>query len=936
MKRMLINATQPEELRVAIADGQKLLDLDIEIPSREQKKNNIYKGRITRIEPSLEAAFVDYGAERHGFLPLKEISREYFSEEAKEGRGKPDIRNAVQSGQEIIVQIDKEERGNKGAALTTFISLAGRYLVLMPNNSRVGGVSRQIAGDERKELREAMSTLEVPPEMGLIVRTAGVGRSAEELGWDLNDNLLRLWTEIKAAAAERKAPFLIFQESNLIIRALRDYLRSDIGEILIDRKDLFGEAQQFMQRFMPHNLRKLSLYEDNIPLFSRYQIESQIETVFAREVRLASGGSIVFDPTEALLSIDINSSKATKGSDIEETALNTNLEAADEIARQLRMRDLGGLIVVDFIDMASNKNQRLVEDRLRDAMTNDRARVQMGRISKFGLMEMSRQRLRPSLKESSQEVCPRCNGQGMIRSVESLALSILRLIEEEAMKENTGKIIVQVPNEVANFLLNEKRQTLVDIEVRQSVPSLIVANPHLVTPHFSVERVRSKDVEKLTDASYEMVAQSSDGAELLSQSGESISEPVKLEKPAVSAIVPETAAPVRTEEGLIKRFLLWLTGLFSSTEEKPNKRTKPNRRNRGDRSRGNEQNRNRNNRRGGQRGRQDDQNRNRSQQGKDDQRKSRSNRNNEQNRNSNKDQQRNQRNDRNKPEKNKQQNTQADKPNQQDANAAQREDGNEGGRRRRRGGRRRGGRRRNQENAGNQEGGNTQNVADNNTQAKPATTDTPKQAPQVDKNTADKNARQGSGDDRQQKPAAPQPKADEAKAPSQAKPANHEDKPRKPAPAKAQDNVEKASESKPREKKPAEAVVRPAKEPAKQAEASAYVVKAEKPPAPQAAEQKAPVSKPKTDAQAQSAPRQPKPAENPGAPTGDAPKPKAPAKEKASKAPAQAAQPNAAKPAPQAVKESAPAAPPKPAAQKPTPPAKPAADKPAPTPSDGD
>src|ERR1700743_484407 len=501
MKRMLINATQREELRVAIVDGQNLYDLDIEIPSREQKKANIYKGRITRVEPSLEACFVDYGAERHGFLPLKEVAREYFNPNAE---GQSNIRELLKEGQEIIVQVEKEERGNKGAALTTFISLAGRYMVLMPNNPKAGGVSRRIEGEDRQALKEALDHLTVPDDMGLIVRTAGMGRDAEELQWDL-DYLLQLWKSVSAAANSQKAPFLIYQESKLFIRALRDYLRNDIGEILIDEEQLFSDARDFVQQVMPNNLRKLKLYKDDTPLFSRYQIETQIESAFDRSVRLPSGGSIVIDQTEALTAIDINSSKATKGSDIEETAFNTNCEAAVEIARQLRIRDAGGLIVIDFIDMGSHKHQRGVEDRLKDALKLDRARVQIGRISRFGLLEMSRQRLRPSLGEATQQVCPRCDGHGRIRSVESLSLSVLRLVEEQAMKENSGQVLVQVPGSVANFLLNEKRKAVAEIEQRHKVPIIIVADDKLHTPHFDIQRIRKADVSDDVKPSYERV-----------------------------------------------------------------------------------------------------------------------------------------------------------------------------------------------------------------------------------------------------------------------------------------------------------------------------------------------------------------------------------------------------------------------------------------------
>lgn len=489
MKRMLINATQQEELRVALVDGQKLYDLDIETPSRETKKSNVYKGRITRVEPSLEAAFVDYGAERHGFLPFKEIARSYFQPAALAEGSRPSIKEAIREGQEIVVQVEKEERGNKGAALTTFVSLAGRYLVLMPNNPRAGGVSRRIEGEDRQEIREAMAALDVPEGMGLIVRTAGVGRSTEELQWDL-DYLLNLWRAIEEAAQSRKAPLLVYQESNIIIRALRDLLRGDIGEILVDAPAVADQAREFMQNVMPGSLGKLKVYQDSTPLFTRYQIESQIETAYQREVSLPSGGAIVIDYTEALVSIDINSARATKGADIEETALNTNLEAADEIARQLRLRDLGGLIVIDFIDMTVPRNQREVENRLKEALKMDRARVQIGRISRFGLLEMSRQRLRPSLDESTHVVCPRCNGQGTIRGVESLALSVLRLVEEEAMKDRTARVVAQLPVKVATFLLNEKRAALAAVEERLKVRLVLLPNENLETPHFEIERVR--------------------------------------------------------------------------------------------------------------------------------------------------------------------------------------------------------------------------------------------------------------------------------------------------------------------------------------------------------------------------------------------------------------------------------------------------------------
>ncbi len=539
MKRMLINATQREELRVAIVDGQSLYDLDIETPAKEQKKANIYKGRITRVEPSLEACFVEYGAERHGFLPLKEISKDYFTQGVDHNRA--GIRELLKEGQQLLVQVEKEERGNKGAALTTFVSLAGRYLVLMPNNPRAGGVSRRIEGDDRANLKEVLDQLKMPDEMGLIIRTAGMGRDAEELQWDL-DYLLQLWKAIEDAGATRPAPFLIYQESKLIIRALRDYLRNDIGEVLIDREDLHDDAREFMQQVMPQNLRKLKLYKDTVPLFSRFQIETQIENAFDRSVRLPSGGSIVIDQTEALTSVDINSSKATKGADIEETAFNTNCEAAVEVARQLRLRDAGGLIVIDFIDMDSPRHQREVEDKLKDALRHDRARVQIGRISRFGLLEMSRQRLRPSLGESSQTVCPRCEGHGRVRSVESLSLSVLRLVEEQAMKENTGQVLVQVPSAVANFLLNEKRKSVVEIEARHEVPVIIVADEKLETPHFEIQRIRGADVADDVVPSYERTTP------LVAAPPPQVAKPgAEPEKPAVSAIVPASQAPVKAE-----------------------------------------------------------------------------------------------------------------------------------------------------------------------------------------------------------------------------------------------------------------------------------------------------------------------------------------------------------------------------------------------------
>ena len=538
MKRMLINATQPEELRVALVDGQRLYDLDIESGAREQKKANIYRGKITRVEPSLEAAFVDFGAERHGFLPLKEIAREYF---VKEPSGRPSIKEVLKEGQEVIVQVDKEERGNKGAALTTFVSLAGRFLVLMPNNARAGGISRRIEGEERAQLKEAMGQLSVPDKMGLIVRTAGIGRSPEELQWDL-DYLVQVWESITEEAGKRAAPFLIYRESNVIIRAMRDYLRQDIGEVLIDSPEVHQEALAFIRQVMPSYQQKIKLYADEVPLFSRFQIESQIETAYEREVKLPSGGSIVIDHTEALVSIDINSARATRGSDIEETALQTNLEAADEIARQLRLRDIGGLVVIDFIDMGPARNQREVENRARDALKLDRARVQIGRISRFGLMEMSRQRLRPSLGETSGVVCPRCDGQGTIRDVRSLSLSVMRLIEEEAMKERSAQIRAILPVPVATYLLNEKRAILADIERRQGVRVVILPSPDMDTPHYDVQRLRDDHVDEEGTANASSFELSTD-TEVGKEPDAAFGKPVQRAEAAVKSVVHNAPAP---------------------------------------------------------------------------------------------------------------------------------------------------------------------------------------------------------------------------------------------------------------------------------------------------------------------------------------------------------------------------------------------------------
>ncbi|HXW74627.1 MAG TPA: Rne/Rng family ribonuclease [Steroidobacteraceae bacterium] len=534
-----MNATQEEELRVALVDGQKLFDLSIELPSREQKKANVYKARISRIEPSLEACFVDYGAQRHGFLPLKEVSREYFRQPPQGGR--MNIRELLSEGQEVIVQVEKEERGTKGAALTTFISLAGRFLVLMPNNPRAGGVSRRIEGEDRDQMREVMSQLQIPEGMGAIVRTAGVGRSVEELQWDL-DNLKVQWEQIEAAANERPAPFLVFRESDAVTRAMRDYLSDDIGEVLVDSPAAFQKAQEYMQRFMPADAqRRLKLYTDDIPLFTRFQIESQIESAYAHKVQLPSGGSIVIDYTEALVSIDINSARATRGSDIETTATNTNLEAAEEIARQLRIRDIGGLIVIDFIDMESAKNQREVEDRLRDAVRMDRARIQIGRLSRFGLLEMSRQRLRPSLGESSHIVCPRCVGIGSIRSVESMTLAVLRLIGEELRKDRTARVIAQVPVAVATYLINEKREWLRTLEDKSEAELLIVPNENIQTPEYSIRRVRDDEIElpEHKQATYLLPTTPE-----IPEPGSAQDKRPASEAPAVATLLPATPAPV--------------------------------------------------------------------------------------------------------------------------------------------------------------------------------------------------------------------------------------------------------------------------------------------------------------------------------------------------------------------------------------------------------
>ncbi|MEP3857993.1 MAG: ribonuclease E [Porticoccus sp.] len=571
MKRMLINASQPEELRVALVDGQRLYDLDLENRTREQRKANIYKGRITRVEPSLEAAFVDYGAERHGFLPLKEISREYFSRKSSDADGRIKIQDVIKEGTEVVIQVEKEERGNKGAALTTFISLAGRYMVLMPNNPRAGGISRRIEGEERSELKSAMRDLQIPSGVGVIVRTAGIGRSAEELQWDL-DYLLQLWETIQVEASNCKAPHFLFQESNVIIRAVRDYLRQDIGEVIVDNREAYELASAFIKQVMPNFQSRVKYYEDPLPLFNRYQIENQIETAFEREVKLPSGGSIVIDITEALVSIDINSSRATRGSDIEETALRTNLEAADEITRQLRLRDIGGLVVIDFIDMGSTKNQRDVENRMRDALELDRARVQVGKISRFGLLEMSRQRLRPSLEETTSKVCPRCLGQGTIRGTRSLALSILRLVEEEAQKEFSAEIRAITPVSVATFLLNEKRKEIFEIEKRHGSKIIILPNENLETPHFEVQRIREQD-GLASEYSYRLTNTLSE--DFAAPENDHVQPVPPALQPAVKTPTPSQPAPVPLEKitkivektrkpGLLHRLA---TLLFGKTEK---------------------------------------------------------------------------------------------------------------------------------------------------------------------------------------------------------------------------------------------------------------------------------------------------------------------------------------------------------------------------------
>jgi ribonuclease E len=574
MKRILFNATHPEELRLAVVDGQKLLDLDIESSTYQQKKGNIYKGKVTRVEPSLEAAFVDYGSERQGFLPLKEISRLYFQGyNERTPMSQVRIKDVVREDQELIVQVDKEERGTKGAALTTFISLAGRYLVLMPNNPKGGGISRRIEGEERAELREAMGQLKLPDDYSVIARTAGIGRSAEELQWDL-DYLIHLWDAISKAGQDRSAPFLIYQESNLVVRATRDYLKADIGDIMVDNPEIHERMSKFMQQVAPQFLDKLKLYKDETPLFSRFQIEHQIESAFSREVRLESGGAVVFDKTEALVTIDVNSSRATKGADIEETALNTNLEAAEEVARQLRLRDLGGLIVIDFIDMTPERSRREVENRLFESLKMDRARTQVGRISRFGLLEMSRQRLRPSLGESSSLICPRCRGTGHIRSIQSSALSILRMIQEEAMKENTAAVHIHLPIDTATYLLNEKRMEISAIESRIGTPIMVIALPDMETPHYHIRRLRIDEYEAEADVPSYDIDLVEDEEEDERKPSQPVADVTEAEKPVIGPLTHAAAPPERLKAavnggGIIKKFISGIFGKKPGEQQKP-------------------------------------------------------------------------------------------------------------------------------------------------------------------------------------------------------------------------------------------------------------------------------------------------------------------------------------------------------------------------------
>ena len=579
MKRMIINAAQKEELRVAMVDGQRLYDLNIELPSKEQKKANIYKGRISRVEPSLDAVFVDYGNDRHGFLPIKEISPEYFSKPVPDGE-RVQIKDVLKENQQIVVQVEKEERGNKGAALTTYISLAGRLLVLMPNNPKASGVSRRITGPDRDIVQNSLKELNLSEEMGCIVRTAGVGRDNEELKWDL-EYLLNVWDSIKKEAVSRPATFLIYQESNAIIRAIRDYLTNDVGEILIEGKSTFDEAKIFMSQVMPHNIEKLKEYDDkSVPLFTRFQVESQIESAFSHSVSLPSGGSIVIDHNEALTAIDINSSRSTKGGDIEDTALNTNLEAATELARQLRIRDLGGLVVIDFIDMLSHSNQREVVNKLKDEVRTDKARIQIGRISKFGLLEMSRQRIRPSLDESMQSVCPRCNGVGRIRGIESLALAILRLISEESRKDNTSKVIANIPVDVCNYILNEKRNWVESIQKENNINIVIVGNQYLDSPNYSIKRIKENelDLPENISPSYKQV----DDTQVNSEFNVYESDNKPIQKPAVSNILPTRPAPKpKSDKSIFSMLFGWLFPKKKNIKKKYRKRYSRNKKRKG-------------------------------------------------------------------------------------------------------------------------------------------------------------------------------------------------------------------------------------------------------------------------------------------------------------------------------------------------------------------
>lgn len=866
MKRMLINATQEEELRVALVDGQKLYDLDIENRTRIQKKANIYKGKVTRVEPSLEAAFVDFGADRHGFLPLKEISRQYYAKDVKGSN----MKELVPEGTQVVVQVEKEERGNKGAALTTYVSLAGRYLVLMPNNPKAGGISRRIEGDDRSELREALRGLEIPDGMGMIVRTAGVGKAQEELQWDL-DYLLALWQAIQEASGDKPAPFLIYQESNVIIRMIRDYLRKDIGEVLFDTQDSFNEAITFVKQVMPQYENRIKLYEDKLPLFNRYQIEGQIESAFEREVKLPSGGSVVIDPTEALISIDINSSRATRGADIEETALNTNLEAADEVARQLRLRDMGGLVVIDFIDMNSSRNQREVENRMRDALEPDRARVQVGRISRFGLLEMSRQRLRPSLGETSAIVCPRCAGQGTIRDVESLCLSILRIMQEEANKQKCQEVRATVPLVLSSYLLNEKRTSLADIEEQSGTKVVIIPNPELETPHYEITAVNQQS--EVYEVDVTAIAEPAPNAKPKEQAA--------VQKPAVSNI-PEQGTPPRPQPKKKKGFFARLfAALFGSSEEKkePPKRkpqggnrnrSRQNSRNqsqRGQQSRGGNRDRNDSRRERG--GKSSNQRRNQSNRNKDgDRAKSESDKPKNQNQNQNqeaaasgdnsqqKSEQKSQRRPANKRPRNTNQRKRGPRPEQAksngndtdakpqatadvDGNKASPDSSNNGNR----GGRNRGQQsRRRQESTEQQVAASSQPPASGSEQNASRPNDSQQQAPARQDSAPANPGNNASANASNNEQAAPQAKASETPRNEPAKPAaTTETKPAQEAPAARPSEPQSQSQSQP---KPAN-VSQPSEQPAPSKPASAAPDKPQpQAPAPAAKADTAPAAKP--------------------------------------------------------------------------------------------